>query len=175
MKTLNKKQAIKIATMMLQAATFHEAWIDIHPIEIQREGRVNNIDAIAKVIAKMTGGDLVSILTQLKECKGHNAIELRLTEKNIVHLRNKYQTAPVYQDGKGQQYIMFDGVYTQDYCYQVIDVARYVSLTPTGKYRNIDTLRRRIRRNSDTITLDHLEDSGEIDNIDPLKLQHLYH
>ena len=173
--TLNNNQAIKIATMMLQAATYHEAWIDLHPIVTQREGREECYEAIAKALALLTGADMKGLLEQLEGCKGHSDMDVRISEEKIANLRNEYQNAPVYQDEKGRQYIMFEGVRTQDYCYQIIDVARYVSFAPTGKYRNIDTLRKRIQRNSDAATLDYLEDSGEIDNIDPLKLQHLYH
>ena len=173
--TLNNNQAIKIATMMLQAATYHEAWIDLHPIVTQREGREESCEAIAKALALLTGADTKDLLKQLEESKGHNGMDVRISEEKIADLRNEYQNAPVYQDEKGRQYIMFEGVRTQDYCYQIIDVARYVSFAPTGKYRNIDMLRKRIQRNSDAETLDYLEDSGEIDNIDPLTLQPLYH
>ena len=172
---LTNNQAIKIATMMLQAATYQTAWIELHPIVTRREGREETYHAIAKAFALLTGGDEQTMLKQLEQSNGTNVMEISMSEEQVERLRKEYQNAPIYKDGKGRQYIMFEGVRTQDCCYQTIDVARYVDFAPTGKYRNIDTLRKRIQRNSDAIELDRLEDSGEIENIEPTTIQHLYH
>lgn len=173
--TLNNNQAIKIASMMLQAAAYQTAWIELHPIVTHREGREETYQDIAKALALLTGAGEKEILKQLEQSNGNNVMEISMSEEQVEHLRKEYQNAPVYQDAKGRQYIMFNGVHTQDYCYQVIDVARYVDFAPTGKYRNIDTIRKRIRRNSDSTELDRLEDSGEIENIEPATIRHLYH
>jgi hypothetical protein len=161
--------------MMLQAATFKPTWIEFHPITTRREGREETLLAIAKALSTLTGFNEADLLKQLEWCNGHNGMEALCTEEQSNRLRDEWQKAPIWQDGKGRQYIMFEGVRTQDYSYQTIDVARYVEFEPTGKYRNIDTLRKRIQRNSDMMELDYLEDSGEIENVDPITIQHLYH
>ena len=172
---MNNNQAIKIATMMLQAATYEAPFMTLHPIVTRKDGREETYQAIAKALSMLTGINAVYIIGQLIVSNGNNDMVFdELPEGVATHLQAEYQNAPVYQDGKGRQYIMFNGVRTQDYCYQVIDVARYVDFAPTGKYRNIDTLRKRIQRSSDAMELDYLEDSGEIENNDPLTIQHLY-
>ena len=173
--TLDEEMAMKIATMMLQAATYHESWIDLHPIVTRREGREETNAAIAKALAELLDTDEQEMMKQLEWCNGNNSMEVRMDEEHIKRIRHEYQNAPVYQDAKGRQYIMFEGVRTQDFIYQTIDVARYVDFAPTGKYRNIDTLRKRIQRDSDYETLTMLEETGEIENIDPLTIRHLYH
>ena len=129
---MNNNQAIKIATMMLQAATYEAPFMTLHPIVTRKEGREETYQAIAKALSMLTGINAAYIIGQLIVSNGNNDMVL------------------------------------------VIDVARYVDFAPTGKYRNIDTLRKRIQRSSDAMELDYLEDSGEIENIDPLTIQHLY-
>lgn len=175
MTTLTRQQALRISTMMLQAATFQPTWIEFNPIITRREGREENLQAIAKALAELTGFNKADLLKQLECSNGHNVMEVFCTEEQSNRLRDEWQKAPVWMDGKGRQYIMFEGVRTQDYSYQTIDVARYVFFEPTGKYRNIDKLRKRIQRNSDMMELELLEESGEIENIDPISIQHLYH
>lgn len=173
--TLTNNQATKIATMMLQAATYEAPLMTLHPIVTRKDGREETYQAIAKALSMLTGINAPYIIGQLIVSNGSSDMVFdELPEGVAAHLQTEYQNAPVYQDGKGRQYIMFNGVRTQDYCYQTIDVARYVDFAPTGKYRNIDTLRKRIQCNSDALELDRLEDSGEIENIDPLTIQHLY-
>lgn len=172
---MNNNQALKIATMMLQAANYEAPFMTLHPIVTRKDGREEIFQAIAKALSQLTGINAAYIIGQLIESNGKSDMTFdELPEGVTAHLQSEYQNAPVYQDAKGRQYIMFNGVRTQDYSYQVIDVARYVDFTPTGKYRNIDTLRKRIQHNSDAMELDYLEDSGEIENIDPLTIQHLY-
>jgi hypothetical protein len=173
--TLSNNQAIKIATMMLQAATYDAPFMTLHPIVTNKDGRQENIQAIAKALSMLTGINAPYIIGQLIVSNGNSDMVFdELPDGVAAHLQAEYQNAPVYQDGKGRQYIMFNGVRTQDYCYQTIDVARYVDFAPTGKYRNIDALRKRIQRNSDALELDRLEDSGEIEDIDPITIQQLY-
>lgn len=173
---LTNNQAIKIATMMLQAANYESPFMTLHPIVTRKDGREETYQAIAKALSMLTGVNAAYIIGQLIVSNGNSDMVFdELPEGVAAHLQAEYQNAPVYQDGKGRQYIMFEGVRTQDYCYQTIDVARYIDFAPTGKYRNIDTLRKRIQRSSDAMELDYLEDSGEIENIDPLTIQHLYH
>lgn len=172
---MTNNQALKIATMMLQAANYEDPFMTLHPIVTRKDGREETYQAIAKALSMLTGINAAYIIGQLIVSNGNNDMVFdELPEGVAAHLQAEYQNAPVYQDGKGRQYIMFNGVRTQDYCYQVIDVARYVDFAPTGKYRNIDTLRKRIQRSSDAMELDYLEDSGEIENIDHLTIQHLY-
>lgn len=172
---MTNNQALKIATMMLQAANYEAPFMTLHPIVTRKDGREETYQAIAKALSMLTGINAPYIIGQLIVSNGNSDMVFdELPEGVAAHLQAEYQNAPVYQDGKGRQYIMFNGVRTQDYFYQVIDVARYVDFAPTGKYRNIDTLRKRIQRNSDAMELDYLEDSGEIENIDPLTIQHLY-
>lgn len=137
---LNNNQAIKIATMMLQAATYQTAWIELHPIMAPREGREGTYQSIAKALALLTDADEQAMLKQLEQSNGNNVMVVSMSEAHVEHLRKEYQNAPVYQDAKGRQYIMFNGVRTQNYDYQIIDVARYVDFTPTEKYHNIDNL-----------------------------------
>jgi hypothetical protein len=173
---LTNNQAIKIATMMLQAATYVAPFMTLHPIVTRKDGREETYQAIAKALSMLTGINESYITDQLIESNGNSDMLFdELPESIVTRLQSDYQNAPVYQDGKGRQYIMFNGVRTQDYCYQVIDVARYVDFAQTGKYRNIDTLRKRIQRNSDATEIYRLEDSGEIENIEPTTIQHLYH
>lgn len=173
--TLNNNQSIKIATMMLQAATYDAPFMTLHPIVTNKDGREETIQAIAKALSMLTGINAPYIIGHLIVSNGNNDMVFdELPDGVAAHLQAEYQNAPVYQDGKGRQYIMFNGVRTQDYCYQIIDVARYVDFAPTGKYRNIDTLRKRIQRNSDALELDRLEDSGEIEDIESLTIQQLY-
>lgn len=172
---ITNEQAAKIATMMLQAATYQEAWIELHPIETRREGRDETYQAIAKALSVLTGVAEEDIYKQLEWSNGQNSMELRCAEEQIAKLRNEYQAAPVYQDAKGRQYFMFQGVRTQDFCYQKIDVVRYVDFQPTGGHRDIDKIRKRLQRESDLETLDVLEETGEIEDIDPISIQHLYH
>ena len=173
--TLSNNQAIKIATMMLQAATYDAPFMTLHPIVTNKDGREENYKAIAKALSMLTSINAAYIIGKLIASNGNNDIVFdELPDGVAAHLQAEYQNAPVYQDGKGRQYIMFNGVRTQDYCYQNIDVAHYVDFTPTGKYRNIDTLRKRIQRSSDAMELDRLEDSGEIEDIDPITIQQLY-
>ena len=172
---MNNNQAIKIATMMLQAATYEAPFMTLHPIVTRKDGCEETYQAIAKALSMLTGINAAYIIGQLIVSNGNSNIVFdELPEGVAAHLQSEYQNAPVYQDAKGRQYIMFNGVRTQDYCYQIIDVARYVDFAPTGKYRNIDTLRKRIQRSSDAMELDYLEDSGEIDGIGPLTIQQLY-
>ena len=172
---MTNNQALKIATMMLQAANYDAPFMTLHPIVTRKDGREETYQAIAKALSMLTGISAPYIIGQLIVSNGNSDMVFdELPEGVAAHLQAEYQNAPVYQDAKGRQYIMFNGVRTQDYCYQVIDVARYVDFAPTGKYRNIDTLRKRIQLSSDAMELDYLEDSGEIENVDPLTIQHLY-
>lgn len=172
---MTNNQALKIATMMLQAANYEAPFMTLHPIVTRKDGREETYQAIANALSILTGINAPYIIGQLIVSNGNSDMVFdELPEGVAAHLQAEYQNAPVYQDGKGRLYIMFNGVRTQDYCYQVIDVARYVDFAPTGKYRNIDTLRKRIQRSSDAMELDYLEDSGEIENVDPLTIQHLY-
>ena len=174
---MTTNQAIKIATMMLQAATYQKEWIELRPIITRREGREETYAAIAKALALLTGANEQEVLEQLEWCNGHNCMELRVGEDMILRLRNEYQNAPVYQDSKGRQYIMYEGVRTQDYSYQVIDVARYIDLQPTGKYRNIEKLQKAINRKMRQYELEALEDYGIIDektDEEYSKIEHLY-
>lgn len=173
---ITNNQAIKLATMMLQAANYDAPFMTLHPIVTSKDGREETYQAIAKALSMLTGINESYITGQLIESNGNSDMVFdELPEGVVTRLQAEYQHAPVYEDTKGRQYIMYNGVRTQDYCYQVIDVARYVDFEPTGKSRNIDTLQKRIQRSSDTTELDRLEDSGEIENIDPLTIQHLYH
>ena len=172
---MNTNQAIKIATMMLQAANYEAPFMTLHPIVTRKDGREETYQAIAKALSMLTGINAAYIIGQLIVSNGNNDMVFdELPEGVAAHLQAEYQNAPVYQDGKGRQYIMYRGVRTQDYCYQTIDVARYVDFQPTGKYRNIENLEKAINRRSDQSYLEALEDSGEIENIDPLTIQHLY-
>ena len=172
---LTKNQAIKIATMMLQAATYEAPFMTLHLVVTRKDGREETYQAIAKALSMLTGINTVYIIGKLIESNGNSDMIFdELPDGVAAHLQSEYQNAPVYQDAKGRQYIMFEGVRTQDYCYQTIDVARYIDFAPTGKYRDIDTLRKRIQRNSDALELDRLENSGEIEDIDPLTIQQLY-
>lgn len=172
---MTNNQALKIATMMLQAANYEAPFMTLHPIVTRKDGREETYQAIAKALSMLTGINAPYIIGQLIVSNGNSDMVFdELPEGVAAHLQAEYQNAPVYQDAKGRQYIMFNGVRTQDYCYQVIDVARYVDFAPTGKYRNIDTLRKRIQRSSDAMELDYLEDSGEIENVEPITIQHLY-
>jgi hypothetical protein len=173
---MTNNQALKIATMMLQAANYEAPFMTLHPIVTRKDGREETYQAIAKALSMLTGINAAYIIGQLIVSNGNSDMVFdEVPEGVAAHLQAEYQNAPVYQDGKGRQYIMFNGIRTQDYCYQVIDVARYVDFAQTGKYRNIDTLRKRIQRNSDATEIYRLEDSGEIENIEPTTIQHLYH
>lgn len=173
--TLSNNQAIKIATMMLQAATYEVPFMTLHPIVTNKDGREENYQAIAKALSMLTGINAAYIIGKLIVSNGNNDMVFDELQNGVAaHLQAEYQNAPVYQDSKGRQYIMFNGVRTQDYCYQTIDVARYADFAPTGKYRNIDTLRKRIQRNSNALELDRIEDSGEIEDIDSITIQQLY-
>ena len=173
--TLNNNQATKIAIMMLQAATYDAPFMTLHPIVTNKDGREETYHVIAKALSMLTGINAAYIIGKLIASNGNNDMMFdELPDGVAAHLQAEYQNAPVYQDGNGRQYIMFNGVRTRDYCYQTIDVARYVDFALTGKCRNIDTLHRRIQRNSDTLELDRLEDSGEIEDIDPIIIQQLY-
>ena len=174
---MTNNQAIKIATMMLQAAIYNNSWIEMKPIVTRREGREDTNKAIAKALSALTGADEQELMKQLDWCRGHNCMELHISEEQIARLCQEYQNAPVYQDAKGRQYIMFEGVRTQDYSYQIIDVERYVEFQPTGKYRNIETLRKRINRSMRQYELEALEDEGiiaDMNDEDYSKIQHLY-
>ena len=174
---MNTNQAIKIATMMLQAANYQPTWVELHPIVTRKEGREETYQAIAAALSQLTGISAPYIIGQLIVSNGNSAMELSMSEEQVNRLRGEYQNAPVYQDGKGRQYIMYRGVRTQDYCYQTIDVARYVDFQPTGKYRNIENLEKAINRRSDQSYLEALEDSGELDRMSDeeySKLQPLY-
>lgn len=173
---LTNNQTIKIATMMLQAANYESHFMTLHPIVTRKDGREETYQAISKALSMLTGINESYIIGQLIESNGNSDMMFdELPEGVVARLQAEYQHAPVYEDEKGRQYIMFEGVRTQDYCYQTIDVSRYADFAPTGKCRNIDTLRKRIQRNSDATELERLEDSGEIENIEPTTIQHLYH
>lgn len=176
---MTRNQAIKVATMMLQAADYdNSSCFIIHPIITRKDGRTETYELISNALSFITGIPEENIYNKLVASNGNNDmifdINDGLTEYNIKQLQSNWQNAPVYKDAKGRQYIMFNGVRTQDYCYQIIDVERYVDFMATGKHRNVDTLRKRIQRNSNAIYLDYLEDTDEIENIDPLTIQHLY-
>lgn len=172
---LTKEQAAKIATMMLQAATYNDAFLTLHPIDTQRDGREDVLLAIAEALHNLTGINRSMLYDNLINSNSTNDMVFTLTSESIDAMKAEYQTAPVYQDAKGRQYFMFDGVRTQDFCYQKIDVSRYVDFQPTGSHRNIDNIRKRLQRESDYETLEILEETGEIEDIDPISIQHLYH
>ena len=175
---MNTNQAIKIATMMLQAANYDASFMTLHPIATRKDGREETYQAIAEALAKLTGINASYIIGQLIVSNGSNEMVFdELPEGVAAHLKDEYQNAPVYQDGKGRQYIMYRGVRTQDYCYQTIDVARYVDFQPTGKYRNIENLEKAINHRNSQSYLEALKDSGELDsmsNEEYSKLQHFY-
>ena len=157
---MKNELVIKIATMMLQAATYRNAWIELHPIVTHREGRNETYATIAKAFASLTGADEQEVIKQLEGCNGHNQMEIRLSGSKIAELREKWHNAPIYRDAKNRQYIMYNGVYTQSLCYQVIEVERYSQFEPTGKYYNIRSLEARLARQSAKLTIDAYDASG---------------
>ena len=176
--TITNEQATKIALMMLQAANYDLPFMTLHPIVTRKDGREETYQAIADALSKLTGISAAYIIGQLIVSNGNNDMVFdELPEGVAAHLQAEYQNAPIYQDGKGRQYVMYRGVRTQDYCYQMIDVTRYVDFQPTGKHRNIEKLEKAINRRSDQSYLEALEDSGELDNMSDeeySKMDYLY-
>ena len=162
---MTNNQAIKIAVMMLEAASYYNTWVNFHPIVTRRDERNETYAAIAKALALLTGGDEEKFIESLEFCNGHNSFDIDFPQEKIEQLRGKYQNAPIYRDAKGRTYVMYEGVHTQDYCYQNIDVARYIDFTPTGKHRNIANLEKRLNAESCRSLLEALEYSGEINDI----------
>jgi hypothetical protein len=177
--TLTYEQAIKIARMMLHAATFDGAFLVLHPIVTQRDGREDVLTMIAQALEELSGAGADVLYGHLRFSNGHNQMEVNgLGSERVAELQKEWQTAPVYKDAKGRSYVMYEGVYTQDYCYQTIDVARYVDFEPTGHSRNIFKLQKRLQRISDHAELEALEESGAIDEMtdeEYLRIAHLYH
>lgn len=154
---ITPQQSQQLARMMLQAATYHKTWIVLYPIVTRREGRSEIYSSIAKALSQLLELSEEMLIAKLEWSNAHNDIHLQLPEAMIERLRLEWHSAPIYIDEKKRRYVMWNGVYTQDLCYQVIDVDRYVNFTFTGKYQNIDSLKTRLSRQSAQLEREALE------------------
>lgn len=176
---ITHEQATKIAQMMLHAATYEGPFLVLHPIVTPRDGREDILTSIAQALEELIGIGADVLHGLLRFSNGNNDMEIDgLGEERVGELQKQWQTAPIYKDAKDRQYVMYEGVYTQDYCYQKIDVRRYAGFEATGSHRNIFKLRSKLQCNSDMMELEALEDSGAIDEMtdeEYLSIAHLYH
>ena len=176
---ITNEQASKIAQMMMQAATYDGSFLVLHPIVTPRDGRENILTSIAQALEEFIGIGADVLSGHLRFSNGNYDMEINgLGAERVGELQKQWQTAPIYKDAKGHQYVMYEGVYTQDYCYQMIEIRRYIDFEATDKQRNIFKLRSKLQRNADMTELEALKDSGTIDEMtdeEYLKIAHLYH
>ena len=132
---LKAEQATKIATMMLNAAKYEGAWIDMTPVEMPRDGREKMISDIADALVTISHGYIKKedAAEQLSWTNGHNGMEFyNLSAEQIDELKKEFCTAPVYANKKGKQFTFFYGVWSQSYKCFNINVGSFVGYTLVG-------------------------------------------
>ena len=132
---LTTEQATKIATMLLNAANYKEAWIDLTPVEMPRDGREEMISDIADALVNISHGYIKKedAVEQLSWTNGHNGMEFyNLSHEQIEALSKEFCTAPVYANKKGKQFTFFYGVWSQSYKCFNINVGSFVGYTLVG-------------------------------------------
>jgi hypothetical protein len=132
---LTAEQATKIATMMLNAAKYEKAWIDVAPVEMPRDGREEMISDIADALVNISHGYIKKedAVKQLSRTSGNNRMEFyNLSHEQIEALSKEFCTAPVYTNKKGKQFTFYHGVWSQGYSYFHINVGLFVEYALVG-------------------------------------------
>lgn len=132
---LTAEQATKIATMLLNAANYKEAWIDMTPVEMPRDGREEMISDIADALVAISHGYIKKedAVEQLLWTNGHNGMEFyNLSHEQIEALSKEFCTAPVYANKNGKQFTFFHGVWSLSYKCFNINVGSFVGYTLVG-------------------------------------------
>ena len=127
--TITKAQANKVAKMMLEAANYENAWLEIHPVIIAKDGREETINLLAESLNELSNG-LISkedAIDQLLWTRGHNVMEFHdICEEHVKKLRTTFGYGATYTNNKRQQFKFQNGVYEQSGKYRIIDVHIFV-------------------------------------------------
>ena len=132
---LTAEQSKKIAIMMLNAADYNEAWVEMTPVEMPREGREEMINGISSALEEISHGYIKKedSIEQLSWTNGHNGMEFnKLSESEIEELKKEFCTAPIYANKKGKQFTFYYGVYSQSFKCCNINVGSFVGYTLVG-------------------------------------------
>lgn len=115
--------------MMLEAANYENAWLEIHPVIIAKDGREETINLLAESLNELSNG-LISkedAIDQLSWTRGHNLMEFHnICEDHVKKLRATFGNGATYTNNKRQQIKFQNGVYEQSGKYRIIDVHLFV-------------------------------------------------
>lgn len=171
---LNEKQAEKVATMMLHAASYEGAKVTLYPVVSRRRYRDENnamlADALLRLLtaegAELERQDIIEELEYSQEEGDMADMTYRFSTETVDSLREKYQTAPylTYKpDRKPRKIMLFNGSHDvsipsfSEWTFHRIDLAFIDCYLFTGQHGNKDRLRTKLRWKSEAIENEEME------------------
>lgn len=159
---LTDKQAEKVATMMLNAASYEGTKVTMYPVVSRRRYREENngmlADALLRLLtaegAEVERQDIIEELEYSQEEGDMANMTYRFTTEVVDRLRVKYQTAPylTYKpDRKPRKVMLLNGSHDvsnpafSEWTFHRIDLAFIDCYQFTGQYGNKESLRTKLR------------------------------